>query len=92
MKVVVAAVKRGDAMGFRQFHNFVLKCQTFSKSRNWNSLETPDSLCIFGECRSARNALHMWAKGTLDQCHLHTVPTYFSQTLNRQLFAGEALH
>ena len=33
-------------MGFRNFHNFVLKCETFSKITNWNPLETPETLCV----------------------------------------------
>ena len=44
--------------------------------------------------------LHFWgtlfssflAKGMLGQCHLHIIPTYFLQTLNMYLFAGEVLH
>ena len=43
---LLAPVKPGDAMGFRKFHNFVLKCETFSKSRNWDLLETPETLYI----------------------------------------------
>ena len=40
------SVKPGDASGFRMFYNFVLKCETFAKSTNWNALETPETLCI----------------------------------------------
>ena len=39
-------VKPGDASGFRNFYNFVLKCETFSKCTCWNALETPETLCI----------------------------------------------
>ena len=42
----LAPVKPGNAIGFRKFHNFVLKCETFSKITNWNSLETPETLCV----------------------------------------------
>ena len=42
----LAPVKPGDAMGFRKLHNFLLKSETFSKITNWNSLETPETLCI----------------------------------------------
>ena len=42
----LAPVKPGDTMGFRKFHYFVLKCGTCSKITNWNSLETPETLCI----------------------------------------------
>ena len=34
----LALVKPGNAMGFTKFHNFVLKCETFSKITNWNSI------------------------------------------------------
>ena len=47
------------------------------------------SICIFGDRRLASKGLQTLVKGTLDQCHLHTVPTYFLWTLNRQLFARE---
>ena len=40
-------------------------------------------ICIFWESGSTRSDLSTSAKGTLDQCHLHTVSTYFSGTLNR---------
>ena len=43
---LLAPIKPGDSMGFRKFHNFVLKCETFSKHRNWFLLETPETLCI----------------------------------------------
>ena len=43
---LLAPVKPGDAMGFTKFHNFVLKCETFFKSVNWNSLERPETLCV----------------------------------------------
>ena len=42
----LAPVKPGDAMGFRKLHHFLLKCETFSKITNWNSLETPETLRI----------------------------------------------
>ena len=42
----LAPVKPGDAMGFRKFYNFILKCKTSSKITNWNSLETPETLCV----------------------------------------------
>ena len=41
----LSPVKPGNAMGFRKFHNFVLQCET-SKITNWNSLETPETLCV----------------------------------------------
>ena len=43
----LAPVKPDDAMGFRKFHNFFPECKVFSKSTNWNSLETPETLCVF---------------------------------------------
>ena len=43
---LLVPVKPGDAMGFRKFHSFVLKCETFSKITNWNSLETLETLCV----------------------------------------------
>ena len=39
-------VKPGDASGFRKFFSFVLKCETFSKSTAWNTLETQETFCI----------------------------------------------
>ena len=43
---LLALVKPVNAMGFRKFHNFALKCETFSKSTSWNSLEMPEILCV----------------------------------------------
>ena len=45
-KKEIKSLGDGDAMGFRNFHNFVLKCGTFSKITNWNSLEMSETLCI----------------------------------------------
>ena len=39
-------VKPGDAASFRQFHNFVLKCEMFANGMEWNALDTPETLCI----------------------------------------------
>ena len=41
----LALVKPGDAIGIRKFHDFVLKCETFFKITNWDSLETPETSC-----------------------------------------------
>ena len=40
------SVKPGDLSGFRKFYRFLLKCETFSKSTAWNTLKTPETLCI----------------------------------------------
>ena len=42
----LAPVNPGDAKVSRKFYNFVFKCETFSKSTNWNSLETPETLYV----------------------------------------------
>ena len=42
--VKLAPVKPDNAMGFRKFHNFVHKSETFSKSTSKNSLETLETL------------------------------------------------
>ena len=43
---MLAPVKSGDVMSFRNFHNLVLNCETLSKIKNWNSLEKPETLCV----------------------------------------------
>ena len=36
---VLPSAKPGDTSGFRKFYSFLLKCEKFSKSTSWNSLE-----------------------------------------------------
>ena len=40
----LALIKPSDAMSFRKFYNFALKCETFSINTNWNSQETLKTL------------------------------------------------
>ena len=35
-----------DATALRQFHNFVLKCESVISLQNWNVLEFPESLSM----------------------------------------------
>ena len=39
-------IKAGDASSFRSFHNFLLKCQSVTSNQTWNSLDSPDTLCL----------------------------------------------
>ena len=39
-------IKPGDASSFRSFHNFLLKCQSVTSNQTWNSLDSPDTLCL----------------------------------------------
>eukprot|EP00794_Sanderia_malayensis_P002301 gene2301-2650_t len=38
-------IKAGDAVGFRRFHIFLIKCQSISPSLTWNMLENQDMIC-----------------------------------------------
>ena len=40
---LITPVNLNGTMGFRKFHSFALKCETFSKSIYWNSLETTET-------------------------------------------------
>ena len=40
-------IKFGDAKGFRNFHNFLLKCRNVLACQRWNVLDTPDMLCRY---------------------------------------------
>eukprot|EP00794_Sanderia_malayensis_P002442 gene2442-2808_t len=39
-------IKAGDAVGFRRFHIFLVKCQSISANLTWNMLENQDMICI----------------------------------------------
>ena len=39
-------VKFGDAKAFRKFFNFLLKCESVSDNQHWNTLDTPEILCM----------------------------------------------
>ena len=39
-------IKFGDAIAFRQFHNFLLRCKSVATNQRWNALDTPDILCM----------------------------------------------
>ena len=36
----------GDAKGFREFYNFLVKCDGVAKEQNWNAINTPDVICM----------------------------------------------
>ena len=39
-------IKFGDAAGFWEFYNFLLKCQSIIGGNKWNALDSPDSICM----------------------------------------------
>ena len=39
-------IKVGDAAGFWKFYNFLLKCQSIIGGNKWNSLDSPESICM----------------------------------------------
>ena len=38
-------LKIGDAIGFRKFCNFLMRCQNITGRDNWNLLDNPDIIC-----------------------------------------------
>ena len=39
-------LKNGDGGSFQKFYNFLVKCESIAKSREWNPLDTPDVICM----------------------------------------------
>ena len=39
-------MKNGDGGSFQKFYNFLVKCESITKSREWNPLDTPDAICM----------------------------------------------
>ena len=39
------AIKRGDETKLRQFHHFLIKCQSISYTLSWNALNNPETIC-----------------------------------------------
>ena len=39
-------LKNGDGGSFQKLYNFLVKCQSITKSREWNPLDTPDVICM----------------------------------------------
>ena len=39
-------LKDGDGGSFQKFYNFLVKCESITKSREWNPLDTPDVICM----------------------------------------------
>ena len=39
-------IKFGDAIDFRRFHNFLLRDKNVATGQKWNTLDTPDILCM----------------------------------------------
>ena len=40
------SITAGDAIAFKQFHNFILKCESAISMQNWNVLHSPETLSI----------------------------------------------
>ena len=36
------SIRAGDATAFRQFHNFLLKCESIISMQNWNALDSSE--------------------------------------------------
>ena len=39
-------IKFGEAIAFRRFHNFLLRCKSVATNQKWNASNTPDILCM----------------------------------------------
>ena len=39
-------IRAGDAIAFRQLHNFILKCESVISMQNWNALDSPETLSM----------------------------------------------
>ena len=39
-------IRFGDSRGFRKFHSFLLKCRSVAANQRWNTLNSPDILCM----------------------------------------------
>ena len=39
-------LKNGDGANFQKFYNFLVKCGSITKSREWNPLDNPDVICM----------------------------------------------
>ena len=39
-------IKFGDAIAFRQFHNFLLRCKSVATNQRWKTLDTANILCM----------------------------------------------
>ena len=39
-------MKNGDGASIQKFYNFLVKCESIAKSREWNPLDTPDMICM----------------------------------------------
>ena len=40
------AIRFGDVIAFRRFHNFLLRGKSVTTNQEWNALDTPDILCM----------------------------------------------
>ena len=40
------SIRAGDATAFRQFYNFILKCDSVISLQNWNALDSPETLSV----------------------------------------------
>ena len=40
------SIRAGDSTAFRQFHNFILKYESFISMQNWNALDSPETLSM----------------------------------------------
>ena len=93
-------LKFGDAKGFRQFYNFLVKCEGVARDQGWNIINTPDILCMLvsklpnGLIDRWNRVVYNIRKKQEHEPNLHDLIEFVDQEtalVNDPLFSREAL-
>ena len=93
-------LKFGDAKGFREFYNFIVKCDGVAKEQNWNAINTPDVICMLVSKlpnslidRWNRNAYHLRKKQDCEPSLSDLITFVDEETVlvNDPMFSRDAL-
>ena len=77
----MSPIKPGDMSAFRKLFNFLIKCQSLSRSSQNNPLDTSDIICMI----LAKLPVHLqdrWNRNTLKMSRMHYRESYLFDLVN----------
>ena len=77
----MSPIKHGYMSAFRKLFNFLIKCQSLSRSSRNNPLDTPDIICMI----LSKLPVYLqdrWNRNTLEMCRMHSRQPYLFDFVN----------
>ena len=73
-------LKPADGAAYRRFYNFLLKCESATYGQNWNTIDTPEMMCLVLSKLSG-NSREKWKRTVLNIRRRHLRQPYFAELI-----------